>query len=279
VFPGENLRQDDQSRVRGAFKTPSLRNIELTKPYMHNGAFLTLEDVMAFYKRGPREFDDDHPDAKHWHHPTLPQLREHLSRNDDASADIVAFMKALTDERVRRHAAPFDHPSLQLPTGVSGGERIPVPEEALTPQQGGIAASAIEQIMIRPATSLSEQYRSIRMIKELSSKQLDEASRAIEIIKSRSPQLQDIEKVDLIKQIKSNPNLIKSQLSPKDAAIIERLGINRDILDLLLPPEEKEPVAEEVSLQNEVPETLQAIGRNGSDDPLAGVSNWDNLPQ
>jgi cytochrome c peroxidase len=35
-----------------AFKTPSLRNITLTAPYMHNGAFRTLDDVLRFYDRG-----------------------------------------------------------------------------------------------------------------------------------------------------------------------------------------------------------------------------------
>ena len=33
----------------GAFKTPSLRNVSLTEPYMHNGRFLTLRQVLSFY--------------------------------------------------------------------------------------------------------------------------------------------------------------------------------------------------------------------------------------
>ena len=36
----------------GAFKVPTLRNIELTAPYMHNGGQLTLEQVVEFYNRG-----------------------------------------------------------------------------------------------------------------------------------------------------------------------------------------------------------------------------------
>ena len=36
----------------GAFKTTSLRNIALTAPYMHNGAFDTLEEVIKFYAKG-----------------------------------------------------------------------------------------------------------------------------------------------------------------------------------------------------------------------------------
>ena len=38
--------------VRGAFKVPTLRNVELTGPYMHNGGMATLEQVVEFYNRG-----------------------------------------------------------------------------------------------------------------------------------------------------------------------------------------------------------------------------------
>jgi len=37
--------------IRGAFKVPSLRNVELTGPYMHNGSMATLEQVVEFYNR------------------------------------------------------------------------------------------------------------------------------------------------------------------------------------------------------------------------------------
>ena len=60
-----------------------------------------------------------------------------LSRSD--VADIVAFMKALTDERVRWEKAPFDHPSLTLPNGHVGDEN----KVKLNP--------AIEQTMVVPA--------------------------------------------------------------------------------------------------------------------------------
>ena len=55
--------RDDLSALRiavdGAFKVPSLRNIELTGPYMHNGGMSTLEQVAAFFNRGG---DVVHPD-------------------------------------------------------------------------------------------------------------------------------------------------------------------------------------------------------------------------
>jgi len=60
-----------------------------------------------------------------------------LSRSD--GDDIVAFMKALTDDRVRWEKAPFDHPSLTIPNGHAGDEN----KVKLTP--------AIEQTLVVPA--------------------------------------------------------------------------------------------------------------------------------
>ena len=297
VFPGENLRQDDQSRVRGAFKTPSLRNIELTKPYMHNGAFLTLEDVMAFYKRGPREFENDHPDAKHWHHPTLPQLREHLSRDDDASADLVAFMKALTDERVRRHAAPFDHPSLQLPVGTKAPETVISPEEAvpqLVRQIRDVRKLVRQSSIAERLGSVGSNRREYSQILQqgltenlqLKSETIDERSN--ELVRHFEEKLskgKEINETSALKTAVSGalmeiPEIVKKG-DLDEAAIVNQLVENRqvrkELFRLLEPGTNVElPRSEE---PEEIIETLQGTGRNGSDDPLAGVSNWDNLPQ
>ena len=40
---------------KGSFKTPSLRNIDKTAPYMHNGAYSTIEEIIEFYKKGGGE--------------------------------------------------------------------------------------------------------------------------------------------------------------------------------------------------------------------------------
>lgn len=75
---------------RFAFKTPTVRNAGLTAPYMHNGVFATLEEVVAFYNRGggrglglPIE------------NQTLPEDR--LNLTEDEQKAIVAFMHALND--------------------------------------------------------------------------------------------------------------------------------------------------------------------------------------
>ncbi|SJM90457.1 CorB [Crenothrix polyspora] len=95
--------------TQGAFKVPSLRNVELTGPYMHNGSLLTLEQVVDFYFRGGNFNNDAHFAALVLQQPISPQEK----------ADLVAFLKSLTDERVRWEKAPFDHPQLRVPHGHS----------------------------------------------------------------------------------------------------------------------------------------------------------------
>lgn len=72
--------------LKGAFKTPTLRDIELTPPYMHNGAYDTLAEVVEHYNKGGVEKDNLDPNMKPLH------LTE---REKD---DLVEFLKALTGE-------------------------------------------------------------------------------------------------------------------------------------------------------------------------------------
>lgn len=105
---------DNELAFWGSFKTPSLRNVELTAPYMHNGQLQSLEEVISFYERGG--FIQAHvclnPD-KH------PLIRKMNLTHDDQRA-LLFFLLCLTDERVRRSAAPFDHPGLVIPNGLDG---------------------------------------------------------------------------------------------------------------------------------------------------------------
>ncbi len=76
--------------LRYAFKTPTLRNVALTAPYMHNGVFKTLEEVVEFYDRGGGQgIGLDVPNQ------TLPP--EPLGLTVKEKADLVQFMKTLTD--------------------------------------------------------------------------------------------------------------------------------------------------------------------------------------
>ncbi|NBT13017.1 MAG: cytochrome-c peroxidase [Planctomycetia bacterium] len=107
--PGEPIS------VMGSFKTPSLRNIDLTGPYFHNGGMLTLEQVVQFYARGSDFADWNRAhgietDADIEVLPVLNGDREKIRA-------VAAFLRSLTDPRVAYERAPFDHPSLSLPDG------------------------------------------------------------------------------------------------------------------------------------------------------------------
>lgn len=101
---------DSPATAKGRFKTPGLRNVELTGPYFHNGGQATLEQVIQFYNRG----GDFPPDPA-----SGPDVRP-LSLTPTQQADLVAFLKALSDDRVRYERAPFDHPELCVADGSSG---------------------------------------------------------------------------------------------------------------------------------------------------------------
>jgi len=103
--------------VNGAFKAPSLRNIELTGPYMHNGGFKSLEEVVEFYTGGAHFFHQNIADLD----PEVDGIGR-LKTHPERRAALVAFMKTLTDERVRNESAPFDHPELFVPNGHPGDE-------------------------------------------------------------------------------------------------------------------------------------------------------------
>ena len=99
--------------IDGTFKTPSLRNVELTGPYFHNGGQATLMQVLDFYTRGGD-----------FHEHNIATLDSDIQTidgmTDTGKRQIVDFLLALTDERVRWEKAPFDHPELILPNGSPG---------------------------------------------------------------------------------------------------------------------------------------------------------------
>lgn len=74
---------------KGAFKTPTLRSITETSPYMHDGAFKTLEEVVEFMDQGGGN------------NPNLSPLVKPLSLTAEEKADLVAFLKALTGEPIK----------------------------------------------------------------------------------------------------------------------------------------------------------------------------------
>ncbi len=109
------VSQGARVAVDGAFKTPGLRNVELTGPYMHNGGMRTLEEVVQFYARRADFFEENIDDLD----PDVAGIG-HVRGNQQRVQSLVDFLKSLTDERVRYRKAPFDHPELLIPNGHTG---------------------------------------------------------------------------------------------------------------------------------------------------------------
>jgi cytochrome c peroxidase len=124
--PGSTLAAD------GTFKIPALRNVELTAPYFHTGGERTLLEVVNFYARGGNHGGTTNPIVTR--NGTIIGGLSVLNFNtapdaDQVKADLVEFLEALTDERVRRAAAPFDHPQLFVPDGHRGDHRSVVSQD------------------------------------------------------------------------------------------------------------------------------------------------------
>jgi cytochrome c peroxidase len=91
------LRQlSPQHRNFGEFKVPSLRNVALTAPYAHDGQLATLDDVVRHYSE--LELDRLHADGE--------QILKPLKLNDGERADLVAFLRTLTDPRATAWRPP-----------------------------------------------------------------------------------------------------------------------------------------------------------------------------
>ncbi len=126
-----NLPEDN-----GKFKNPTLRNVELHAPYMHDGRFATLEEVVEFYNRGG---DHDAPNIDR-------NLIRPLNLAPEEKTALVAFMKRpLTDPRVRNELPPFDRPHLYTESN-----RVPVISGTGRAGAGGIVpkVTAIEPPLV-----------------------------------------------------------------------------------------------------------------------------------
>ena len=87
VYPDDGrFRLTGEESDRALFKVPSLRNIELTAPYMHDGSLNTLEEVIEHYQSGGK------------HHPHKSNLIQPLSLSETEKDDLIQFLKSLTDE-------------------------------------------------------------------------------------------------------------------------------------------------------------------------------------
>ncbi|MEM6262180.1 MAG: cytochrome c peroxidase [Bacteroidota bacterium] len=84
------FRATSDPKDRGKFKVPTLRNIALTGPYMHDGSYETLEEIIELYNQGGK----GHPNQ-------APQIGP-LGLTKQEKADLLAFLESLTEEELVR---------------------------------------------------------------------------------------------------------------------------------------------------------------------------------
>jgi len=127
---GWSGQKDDHSRqiyverplsedLKGAWRTPSLRNVALTAPYMHDGRYATLEEVIWHYNTGGQSVGGEVVNAAG----VAAQIKP-LMLSDAEVADLVAFLETLTDEPLRGDliSPPAD---VGIPTGIGGAPGCP----------------------------------------------------------------------------------------------------------------------------------------------------------
>ncbi|WP_330083288.1 MbnH family di-heme enzyme [Methylocystis iwaonis] len=82
----------------GKFRAPSLRNIAVTGPYMHDGTVATLEDVIEIYSKGGRKIEKGPNAGDGQASPLKSGLIVKIDMTPQEKADLLAFLKTLTDE-------------------------------------------------------------------------------------------------------------------------------------------------------------------------------------
>lgn len=95
------------SNELGSFKVPTLRNIALTAPYMHDGRFATLEEVIEHYSSGVQSHPNLHANLK-----LSNGQPKRMNFDNTKKQDLIAFLNTLTDEEIRKDeqfADPFKY--------------------------------------------------------------------------------------------------------------------------------------------------------------------------
>ncbi|UFH58008.1 hypothetical protein [Spirosoma sp. KNUC1025] len=112
VIDNEKLNNSDKGRNDTyAFRTPTLRNVTLTAPYMHSGKLQSLSEVLVFYDQVK---DGTQLNAN----VSISQLDSLLRPRVTRSNDLIEFLHALTDDTFDRSVPT------QVPSGLSVGGKI-----------------------------------------------------------------------------------------------------------------------------------------------------------
>ncbi|MEC4589647.1 MbnH family di-heme enzyme [Nitrospirillum amazonense] len=101
AYPADNTgvhEITDKAEDMGAFKAPTLRNIALTAPYMHDGSIRTLSEVLDHYAAAGRTLKDGPNAGIGADNPYKDPLVQGFTLTEAEKADIIAFLESLTDE-------------------------------------------------------------------------------------------------------------------------------------------------------------------------------------
>ncbi|HEU4532497.1 MAG TPA: MbnH family di-heme enzyme [Polyangiaceae bacterium] len=116
AYPADNpgLKEfTNDPRDMGKFRVPSLRNVALTAPYMHDGSIATLAEVLDHYAAGGRNVEAGPRAGDGRASPVKDALVRAFPLSEQERADVIAFLESLTDEaftRDPRFAPPADAP-------------------------------------------------------------------------------------------------------------------------------------------------------------------------
>jgi len=111
-FPATNLGIYEHTQLAadvGKFKAPTLRNIAITAPYMHDGSIATLADVLDHYAAGGRTISQGPNAGIGRNNPNKDELIGGFTLSPQNRTDLIAFLESLTDEEVR-HDPKFANP-------------------------------------------------------------------------------------------------------------------------------------------------------------------------
>ncbi len=111
AYPPDNTGLYDltgERRDMGRFKAPSLRNIAMTAPYMHDGSMQTLAEVVLHYERGGRMLATGPNAGNGSRNPYKSEFVRGFEVTEQETADLIAFLASLTDETLLQNSRYAD---------------------------------------------------------------------------------------------------------------------------------------------------------------------------
>jgi len=102
-FGLQRVTRDESDKYR--FKAPTLRNIEHTAPYMHDGSIATLADVIDFYAAGGREIESGPWRGDGRRHPDKSPFIKGFDLSQEEKSDLLNFLYSLTDTEFLQNSA------------------------------------------------------------------------------------------------------------------------------------------------------------------------------